>query len=501
MQDSVHSSKVTLRQIINVYLHLCDNESIGEPESLYITLSTKLTASAAMSELAAAANEGKGLSEIFSWDEYDEIEPISTGPGSEPQHDPKLQEQALDESQEPQKPRDHQEREEPTQHVEPGREEPEAPEEQKPEASDEQQVEAAEATRVPRQDAVEHEEGHSLELQLEVTKETESAVHEGAQFEQEDQEQGDDKLASHQLGEEVEDAALTAKGEDDEYGEIDEGEYEEDAQEYHDPELENQDHSSNDRSFDSEEQRTESTATIAPLPVTDRQQDVEQSADITEADGDHGEYDEVGDTVEEDHPNDNTNLDAPEHGKYSEEPGYNNVDGAHDEQNAEEQREELSSKAHDASYEDEDEDGILREDVADEAFQGNEDGVSNSVRNDEARTTPEPANELLGIAESGMSIQYKNAKDNDETADSGEFLDNDAEYVSSATAEEGVEEVTFGGNDDEFFKLDFDDEAGPETNVSDAVTDHNISIKRTRDPEDETDLTETTPDAKRSRSS
>ena len=63
---------MTLRQIINVYLHLCDNESIGEPESLYITLSTKLTASAAISELATAANEGKGLSEIFSWDEYDE---------------------------------------------------------------------------------------------------------------------------------------------------------------------------------------------------------------------------------------------------------------------------------------------------------------------------------------------------------------------------------------------------------------------------------------------
>lgn len=505
---------MTLRQIINVYLHLCDNESIGEPESLYITLSTKLTTSAAISELAAAANEGKGLSEIFSWDEYDEVEPLSAGPDAEPQHDPKFQHQAPEESQEPRISQEHEEHEEPAEHVAdleaPGREEPEAAEEQeKAEASDERQInEAAEATQVPEQDAAEHKEAHNHELQPELTNDAEPAVHEGAHVEQENQEQEDDKLAPNQPSEEVEKAALPEKGEDDEYGEIDEGEYEDDVQEYHDPELEYQDHPSNDRSYDSEEQKTESTATIAPLPATDRQQDVEQSADVAEADGDLGEYDEVEGTGEEDYPNDNTNLDAPEHDEYSEEPEYNNVDGAYDEQNAEEPREEPSSKTHDASDGDEDQDRTPQEEVADEAFQGNEDavhgqpedGVSDSAQND-ARTTPEPADELLGIAESVMGSPSKNAKDNDETADSGEVLDNDAEYVSSATAGEGVEEVTFDGNDDEFFNLDFDDEAGPETNVSDAVADHNVSTKRTRDPEDETDLTETTPDAKRTRSS
>lgn len=488
---------MTLRQIINVYLHLCDNESIGEPESLYITLSTKLTTSAAISELAAAANEGKGLSEIFSWDEYDEVEPLSAGPDvepdAEPQHDPEFQHQAPEESQEPRISQEHEEHEE----------------QEKAEASDERQInEAAEATQVPEQDAAEHKEAHNNELQPELTNDTEPTVHEGAHVEQENQEQEDDKLAPNQPGEEVEKAALPEKGEDDEYGEIDEGEYEDDVQEYHDPELEYQDHPSNDRSYDSEEQKTESTATIAPLPATDRQQDVEQSADVAEADGDLGEYDEVEGTGEEDYPNDNTNLDAPEHDEYSEEPRYNNVDGAYDEQNAEEPREEPSSKTHDASDGDEDQDRTPQEEVADEAFQGNEDavhgqpedGVSDSAQND-ARTTPEPADELLGIAESVMGSPSKNAKDNNETADSGEVLDNDAEYVSSATAGEGVEEVTFDGNDDEFFNLDFDDEAGPETNVSDAVADHNVSTKRTRDPEDETDLTETTPDAKRTRSS
>lgn len=508
---------MTLRQIINVYLHLCDNGSIGEPESLYITLSTKLTASAAISELATAANEGKGLSEIFSWDEYDEVEPLSgpdaepdTEPDTEPQHDPESQYQAPEESQESQRSQEYEEHEEPAEHVADleaqGREEPGVAEgQEKTKTSDEQQIN--EATQVPKQNATEHEEAHDHDLQPELTNNAEAALHEGAHVEQEVQEQKDDKLAPNHSGEEVENAVLE-KDEDDEYEEIDEGEYEEDVQGHHDPELEYQDHPSNDRSYDSEEQKTESTATIAPLPATDRQQDVEQSVDAAEADGDLGEYDEVEGTGEEHYPNGNTNLDAPEHDEYSEEPGHNNVDGAYDEQNAGEQREEPSSKTHDAGDGDEDQDRTPQEDVADEAFQGNEDamhgqsedGVSDSAQND-ARTTPEPADELLGIAESVMGSPSKNAMDNDKTADSGEVLDNDAEYVSSATAGEGVEEVTFDGNDDEFFNLDFDDEAGPETNVSDAVADHNVSTKRTRDPEDETDLTETTPDAKRTRSS
>lgn len=509
---------MTLRQIINVYLHLCDNESIGEPESLYITLSTKLTASAAISELAAAANEGKGLSEIFSWDEYDEVERLSAGPDAEPdakpdtepQHDQESQHHTSEESQGPQRSQEH---EEPAKHVTdlgaPGREEPEVTEgQEKAEASDERQTnEAAETTQIPEQNAAEHEEAHNHEPKPELTNDAEPAVHEGRHVEQEDQEQEDDKIAPNQSGEEVENTALPEKDEDGEYGEIDEGEYEEDVQEYHDPEFEYQDHPSNDRSYDSEEQKTESTATIAPLPATDRQQDIEQSADVAGSDGDLGEYDEVEGTGEGDYPNDNTNLDAPEHDEYSEEPGYNNVDSAYNEQNAEETREEPSSNTHGASDRDEDQDRTPQEDVADEAFQGNgdtvhgqpEDGVSDSAQND-ARTTPEPADELLGIAESVLGSPSKNAKDN-ETADFGEVLDNDAEYVSSATAGEGVEEVTFDGNDDDFFNLDFDDEAGPETNVSDAVADHNVSTKRTRDPEDETDLTETTPDAKRTRSS
>ena len=71
-QDSCHTSKVTLAQIVDVYLRLCHNDDIAAPEPLYLTLSTSLTIPAQISDLVLSANEGKGLSEIHPWDEYDD---------------------------------------------------------------------------------------------------------------------------------------------------------------------------------------------------------------------------------------------------------------------------------------------------------------------------------------------------------------------------------------------------------------------------------------------
>ncbi|KAE8149447.1 hypothetical protein BDV25DRAFT_2773 [Aspergillus avenaceus] len=76
-EDSVHISKVTLFQVVDLYLQLCHNDGIEEPEPLYLTLSTRLTISAEVSDLLVAASEGKGLSEIHSWDGYYEAEPAS----------------------------------------------------------------------------------------------------------------------------------------------------------------------------------------------------------------------------------------------------------------------------------------------------------------------------------------------------------------------------------------------------------------------------------------
>ena len=63
---------MTLYQLVDLYLRLCHNDGADEPEPLYLTLSTKLTIAAEVSDLLAAAEEGKGLSEIVSWDGYQE---------------------------------------------------------------------------------------------------------------------------------------------------------------------------------------------------------------------------------------------------------------------------------------------------------------------------------------------------------------------------------------------------------------------------------------------
>ncbi|KAL4976977.1 hypothetical protein BDW66DRAFT_133585 [Aspergillus desertorum] len=73
-EDSPETQNFTLKQIVDVYLQLCRNDGIEEPEALYFTLSTKLTLAAELSELLIAASEGKGLSEIQSWEIYPDAE-------------------------------------------------------------------------------------------------------------------------------------------------------------------------------------------------------------------------------------------------------------------------------------------------------------------------------------------------------------------------------------------------------------------------------------------
>lgn len=63
---------MTLHQILNVYLRLCHNDGIDEPEALYITLTTRPACHSELAALDAAANEGRGLSQIHEWDDYDE---------------------------------------------------------------------------------------------------------------------------------------------------------------------------------------------------------------------------------------------------------------------------------------------------------------------------------------------------------------------------------------------------------------------------------------------
>ncbi|KAL4909896.1 hypothetical protein BDW74DRAFT_143966 [Aspergillus multicolor] len=73
-EDSLETHNFTLKQIVDVYLQLCHNDGFEEPEALYLTLSTRLTLAAELSDLLIAASEGKGLSEIQSWEVYPDAE-------------------------------------------------------------------------------------------------------------------------------------------------------------------------------------------------------------------------------------------------------------------------------------------------------------------------------------------------------------------------------------------------------------------------------------------
>ncbi|EEH09690.1 conserved hypothetical protein [Histoplasma capsulatum G186AR] len=60
----------SLSQIIQVYLELCSNDGISEPEPLYLTLSSRSTFTSGFARLVAAAHEGRGLSYLV-WEGYD----------------------------------------------------------------------------------------------------------------------------------------------------------------------------------------------------------------------------------------------------------------------------------------------------------------------------------------------------------------------------------------------------------------------------------------------
>lgn len=66
---------MTLHEILDIYLRLCHNDGADEPEALYLTLSSKVAVNSELASLGAAANEGKGLSQIHTWDDYDEERP------------------------------------------------------------------------------------------------------------------------------------------------------------------------------------------------------------------------------------------------------------------------------------------------------------------------------------------------------------------------------------------------------------------------------------------
>ncbi|KAJ5983283.1 hypothetical protein N7481_005382 [Penicillium waksmanii] len=67
-EDSTHNSKMTLHHILEIYTRLSQNDGTSEPDALYLTLGSKISAHSELAGLDSAAHEGKGLSQIHAWD-------------------------------------------------------------------------------------------------------------------------------------------------------------------------------------------------------------------------------------------------------------------------------------------------------------------------------------------------------------------------------------------------------------------------------------------------
>lgn len=99
---------MTLSQLVDVYVHLCRNEGAENPEPLYLTLTTRPNLSTEISNLLNTAAEGKGISEIQTWEEEyeqqdaenaeDSGHPLPSEPHVEKHEDDEHDEQVHDEA-------------------------------------------------------------------------------------------------------------------------------------------------------------------------------------------------------------------------------------------------------------------------------------------------------------------------------------------------------------------------------------------------------------------
>ncbi|KAJ6031864.1 hypothetical protein N7540_002596 [Penicillium herquei] len=73
-EDSLHTSKVTLHQILEIYLRLCHNDGNHEPDDFYLSLSSKPSLPNELATLDAGAKQGKGLSQVQLWADYSQAD-------------------------------------------------------------------------------------------------------------------------------------------------------------------------------------------------------------------------------------------------------------------------------------------------------------------------------------------------------------------------------------------------------------------------------------------
>lgn len=271
-QDSVDISKVTLHQIVDLYLQLSRNDGSDEPEPLYLTLSARLTLPTEISNLVTAANEGKGLSELFPWDDYEEEKPA---PAEVPKED---QEQY------------HEDRPQNDIVKEDGRQDQDLNEKV-------QDVGSAHHTQ-------DSNEVHDGEAQPQPDQAVYSDVHDEEAVEINIEDEDHDGLEEYETREEHESVTHTDQPDS-----------------HLHPVHEEHDDVPDEGSYDSEAQKTESTATLSNLPASHSTTLQTQEEFAESATGDdkvvHDHTDEVEYTGDVRNPEEVTNEEIPEHSDYA----------------------------------------------------------------------------------------------------------------------------------------------------------------------------------------
>ena len=453
-----------MHQVVDLYLRLCHNDGTTDAEALYLTLSSKRAFPAEIADLLDAANEGKGLSGIHPWADYDEHEP-----GSEDDIEIHETEQHEDGS---------------------------SSEEAQPEQSDREAKLALSGEEQAPADIVGQ------------TQEDRPDDAQRKDLPQED-------IASAAAQEETQAApefdALQGSPQGKETDQFDhfehvEGEHAQEDGSHHDDEAETHDDRNEDH-YDSEGQQTESTATVAPLSgeteITELIEDV--SADAAEAKYDQNE--DENDGFDPDYYNNEDNGFGDDQQNFQDESaGEDNdagaqqpaghapgPDGDGDELGAAPTDEVVSADTFD------NEGAHTSHDQTEPTLNGAPQDESGKEQ------TPDHADDLLEIA---PDVLQSPAKDTEH-----EPLD----HIESVDSGEPEHELAHNeGADEQHFNKDNFGEHDPKLEESEAVVlaeaDHSLansepsailSAKRSRedDDDDEWDLVETTIDTKRRRSS
>ncbi|KAJ5642114.1 hypothetical protein N7490_006114 [Penicillium lividum] len=444
-EDSSDTSRITLHQILDIYLHLCHNDGIYDPDALYLSLSSKPAIHHELASLDSAAKEGKGLSQIHLWADYDEEDPVAEeAHGTHEQSDDGLQRDSQGfqpvngtvASQKTDLPGDEETHEfDESNDIEnvadEAHQEPDSsdagiktnPESRSTEAQHEQETNQRD---IEHQDKLYSNESHSEEPNSGEGPTTESA---GSAVLSEPAEAND----------QPEDASVEATHDSHE------------ALEHHEANENNQ-HPGNE-DLDDDEFSGADDLEVADLAVP-----VEQVDEQGHEDGTHS----VDSTSQ--HGGEPTS-------------GLEAVD----------QYDHVSEEA-------------LEQNTDPNAYEESESTLENLSREDVERT-PEPENHLLEIAEDVLQTPAKEKKD-DGNAHSVDSVDQ--EYLDDFAAPP----FEHGDDDDEDYNYDYEfvpeeeNELGGRDPSTDFHAPDNLSVKRSRDEDDEWDITEaTTPELKRRRPS